>query len=306
MTAAHAHPIPAKQDHIRLCPLLQQAAPSLGFDPHAQPVVLDLAALAIARLAWRDSPVEDWHAAPDSRITDADLMRATVNVTRRVRELLDAGTTPHPARTRVTETSPAGEACTRLHARQSDDPTAVFEVIQVMLTAPDRRLPDGRQMQELAPTPEELATYGDHIHALHRRWMRIADHEGASAVLLLLASYAAVSCRRWWLGLDWPYLVTEFLARLKNPARWGNPALIAHARGLVPPAQAIDPDDLRAALLAGPDHLDADTARYCLRAGIGNLLPRDYHRPPRPRHVLPAAVLALIEPAPPAYREPLP
>jgi hypothetical protein len=61
--------------------------------------VFDLAAVAIARLAWRDSPLENWHAAADSRISDAELMRATVNVTRRVRGLLDVGSIVRPAGT---------------------------------------------------------------------------------------------------------------------------------------------------------------------------------------------------------------
>jgi hypothetical protein len=99
MTADPSHPILPAPGRAGLHALLLQAAPSLGFSPVDQNVVLDLAAVAIARLAWRDSPVEDWHAAPASRICDADLMRATVNVTRRVRELLGAGSGRHPATT---------------------------------------------------------------------------------------------------------------------------------------------------------------------------------------------------------------
>lgn len=176
---------------------------------------------------------------------------------------------------------------------------AALDAVDAELTAPDRRLPDGRQLRELAPTPEQLAAYGDHVHGLRHQWVAIADHLSTPTVLLLLAAYAAVSCRRWWLGLDSPYLVTEFLARLENPSRWGSPAMVAHLQGLAPPAQATDLDHFRALLLAGPDHLDAQTARYCLRAGIGHLFPRDYHRPPRPRHILPSTVLALVEPTPP-------
>jgi hypothetical protein len=71
--------------------------------------------------------------------------------------------------------------------------------------------------------------------------------------------------------------------------------MVAHVRSLTPPPQATDLDKLHGQLLAGPDHMDAETARYCLHAGIGHLLPRDYHRAPRPRRLLPNAVYALIK-----------
>jgi hypothetical protein len=71
------------------------------------------------------------------------------------------------------------------------------------------------------------------------------------------------------------------------------------SQGLTRPRQATDLDQLRELLLAGPDRLNAESTHYCLRAGIGHLLPRDYHRPPRPRRVLPHAVLALVEPTQP-------
>jgi hypothetical protein len=301
MATGHSRLILEDRDRDRagLHALLRQAARSLGFDPADQSVVLDLAAVAIARLAWRDSPVEDWHAAPDSRIGDADLMRATVNVTRRVRELLDIDRRPYPASARSRARPPAPDPLMLSPAGPAGDTASVLDAVDVQLTEPGRRLPDGRQLRELAPTREHLAAYGDHVHGLRDRWAAFADNVGTHALLLLLACYAAVWCRRWWLGLDWPYLVTEFLARLDGPTRWGSPAKVAHVQGLAPPAQAADLAHLRGLLMAGPDHLDAQTARYCLRAGIGHLLPHDYHRPPLNRRVLPAAVLALVEPVPP-------
>src|SRR5690606_1141872 len=107
--------------------------------------------------------------------------------------------------------------------------------------------------------------------------------------------------RRWWLGLDWPYLVNAFLVRLEDPGRWGSPAMVAHVQGLAPPPQAADLRQLRGLLLAGPDRMDARTAGYCLRAGIGHLLPADYHRPPRPPRILLDAVLPLVAPVVPGH-----
>src|SRR5690606_23630067 len=85
MTDDLPHPHRSDRIRARLRTVARRTAHSLELDPSEQAVVLDLAALAIARLAWRNSPVEDWHAAPDSRISDAEMMRATTSITRHVR-----------------------------------------------------------------------------------------------------------------------------------------------------------------------------------------------------------------------------
>lgn len=38
--------------------------------------------VALTQMCWRNSVVEDWHAGPDSRISDAAMMRANVSTTR--------------------------------------------------------------------------------------------------------------------------------------------------------------------------------------------------------------------------------
>jgi hypothetical protein len=239
--------------------------------------------------------VEDWHAAPNNRISNAELMRATASITRHVRELRGVDHRSSPALTRGAPAGIGPATGVRAPARRTGGARVAFDAVAALI-APDRPLPDGRQLRELAPTPEQLAAYSDHVHGLCRRWAALADQAGTTTSLQLLADYAAVSCRRWWLGLDWPCLVTEFLARLEDPTRWSSPSIVAHVRHLAPPSQAANLDDLRMLLLAGPDRMDAETADYCLRAGIGGLLPKDYHRPPRPRHNLLDAVLPLISP----------
>jgi hypothetical protein len=71
--------------------VLRPAIRRLGFDPNDPSQLTDLAAVAITRLAWRDGPVEDWHAVPDRRISDGEMMRATVATTRFVRNLIRNG-----------------------------------------------------------------------------------------------------------------------------------------------------------------------------------------------------------------------
>lgn len=128
-------------------------------------------------------------------------------------------------------------------------------------------------MAELAPGSTELARYGDHVAILTHEWTNISRHLGTHAVLVLLAVTTASIYRDWWLAPDWPPLVAEFTACLKDPDRANSPTMTNRLRSLAPPAQAADPDQLRRLLLAGPDRLDSETAAYCLQAGLGILLP---------------------------------
>jgi hypothetical protein len=74
--------------------VLRGACVQLGFDPDDGERVKDLAAVAVTRLAWRDSPVEDWHSIRFRRIGDGEMMRANAATTRLVREIL--ADRPHP------------------------------------------------------------------------------------------------------------------------------------------------------------------------------------------------------------------
>jgi len=46
-----------------------------------------------------------------------------------------------------------------------------------------------------------------------RWWADLAAEHGLYEVLLVLACHAALRCRRWWLGPDWPYVIGEFARR---------------------------------------------------------------------------------------------
>lgn len=60
----------------------------LGLDPDCSADVVDLAAVGATLVGWRVGPLEDWHAEPDSRICDSELVRASVATTRLVKEVL--------------------------------------------------------------------------------------------------------------------------------------------------------------------------------------------------------------------------
>jgi hypothetical protein len=141
------------------------AARQVGVNPQDRAEVLDLAAVAITRLAWRDSPVEDWHADPDSRISNPELMRANAATTRLTRNLLELQV-PEPS------DQPS-------HADQSPrhtDADRLFTGIRHALAAPDRRLPDARTVGDLAPSSIELASYTDHVATLTYEWANASGH----------------------------------------------------------------------------------------------------------------------------------
>lgn len=253
----------------------REVARQLGFDPDDRGRLADLAAVGIARLAWRDGPVEDWHAVPQRRISDSELMRASAAVTRAVRDLLVAELPPPPW-----PREPAGAA---------GDADRVLADVAAMLSAPGRRLPDGRTLEELAPAREDLAAFAQHVREHTRWWADLAAGHGLYEVLLVLACHAALRCRRWWLGPDWPYLIGEF-ARRSAEADPGQLSVeqAARAQSTGPPPDMAGGSELRDLLSAGPDRLTAELAMYCLRAGLGDLGPADYGRPVPPvsRHLV--------------------
>jgi hypothetical protein len=145
-------------------------------------------------LAWRDSPVEDWHAVPHRRIMNSEMMRANAATTRQVRDLLDR-------QLLVAATSGA-------RPRVDDMFAAVYRAV----ADPNRRLPDGRTVAELAPDPSQFAAFDKHVCTYCARWTTVALEYGLPKTLVLLACYAARYCWRWWLAPRWPRVVDELFA----------------------------------------------------------------------------------------------
>jgi hypothetical protein len=237
----------------------------LGVELDRGPHLIDLAAVAVTRLVWRDGPVEDWHAAPASRVNDAEMMRANVATTRLVRSMigrLEDGTTGERDAARIVE-------------------DAVFAAV-----APSRRLPDGRTIAELAPSGPQLLLLQEHALELASLWGRRFREFGVRDVLSLLACCAA-RCWRWWLTPTWPAVVDAFLGQISTTL---------HGE-LIAPGEAVGEHGavrLAEVLLAGPDHLRPEVASWVVRAGLGHLLPQDCGLSPMPRRPLPAAFVRLV------------
>lgn len=226
-----------------------------------RPVLLGLAAIGVTKLAWRNSPVEDWHSVRYRQIGQAEMMRANAATTRLVRDAL------------------------LRHAL--DDPVGTFDAVAAVITDGSRQLPDGRRLRQLAPTEVQYGIFRDEATAVCRDWsVRVMQH-GLPPLLLALAGEAGRgSSRRWWLGPDWLAVVAEFVARLEDPSRWEDAMQATWVRTAQRPGGLPEPGRLGQLLLRGPDLLRPAWADYCLRAGLGAIIPRWWEKPPLARQQL--------------------
>lgn len=229
----------------------------LGVDPDDENTVVGLASVGATSLAWRNSPLEDWHACPYRRISQGEMMRASVATTRLVRDLIH---TRLPGVSRVTNTVGDGSVAA----------TSLFDAAERVIADPQRRLPDGRTLVELAPSPAHFGVFAAHVRECARWWTVLAAEHGLEPVLWMLACTGGARCQRWWSTPWWPARVEEFVRRLRDPARWDDPLIMAHLNELSAPRDAADHDELRRRLLAGPDRLSAAGAEYCLLTGLGD------------------------------------
>lgn len=253
---------------------LREEAAERRLDLDDRRALVDLAAVGVAKLAWRNGPVEDWHSVRYRRIGQREMMRANASATRLVRDLLEP-------RIRA-EQGPADDG-----RRPDVDARALFEQIGSAVADPDRRLPDGRALSEFAPSQDQFRHFCMDVQGHCREWTLQAEEYGLHRVTLALACEAGTGlCRRWWLGPDWPAIVEEFVARLDDPRRWEDQTMIDWTSRLERPVDLPGHCTLRALLLNGPDLLTAEWADYCLRAGLGAIIPRWWESsPPSARHI---------------------
>ncbi len=202
----------------------------LGLNPDDRAAVIDLAAVGATLVGWRTGPLEDWHSQLSSRISDPELVRASVATTRLVRDALI-----------------------------SQAPPKLFDSLVGVLSDLERRLPDGRTLAEIAPSPDEARMHVAFVHAAVRRWEALAAVVGPGAVVGILACAGGWRARRWWGSPWWPRRVSAFLDGLDEQARCGFRS-----------DHGIGPEALGARLLDGLDRMDSGLVAACLRAGIGD------------------------------------
>jgi hypothetical protein len=230
----------------------------VGIDPHAATAVLDLAAVGLVNGAWRNSPVEDWHA--QGRLHDSDMLRVNSYSTWRVRQII--------RRWRTEVGLAAQSRGGALNAIDVDDTDRLAVRIWRWLVNPHRRLPNGMTLAELAGN--DLAEYGEHAEDALDAFAATAAQRGTRYALWRAASHGGLACRHWWGTPTWPPLVDRFLYALDQPddPPGGTDAAVG-TQLPAGPASTADRGQLRRVLLRQPWDLDTQAAQWIVHAGIG-------------------------------------
>jgi hypothetical protein len=135
------------------------------------------------------------------------------------------------------------------------------------LSNPDRVLPDGRTLGQLAG--EDLDGLVDHMDRAIGGIAASAERHGLDFTLQRAAVHGGLACAHWWGTPWWPDIVAEFLARLDDPqhSHWGEAGKwYVDLPGQ--PSEVVDRRRLRALLLDAPEALSEEAAEFCVAAGI--------------------------------------
>jgi hypothetical protein len=233
----------------------------IGIEPNDTAVILNLAAIGITNGAWRNSPVEDWHG--DGRIHDGGMLRTNVATSKLVRDVFN----DHLGEV-LDDEGDLLIVTEDLATLDTDFSDELFVAIFERLSDPERVLPDGRALRQLAG--EDLDELIDHMDQALGGITRSAERHGLDVALQRAAVHGGLACSHWWGTPWWPDIVAEFIARLGNPQHphWGEGGEW-YARLPPQPPEVIDWRRLRALLLDAPEPLSEESAEFCVAAGIG-------------------------------------
>ncbi|MFI8454562.1 hypothetical protein [Kitasatospora sp. NPDC085464] len=230
-----------------------------GIDPVDLTALLDVLAIGITNSAWRNTCVEDWHG--EGRLSDGDMMRVNSHTTHGVRQRLRGWAREHGIRTGTRE---------GLAGLTVEDADALGYRLFRWLTNPERKLPTGATLRDLARTEADLDEYVEEADRNLRGFVARMENNGVRFGLLFSAAHGALACTEWWGHPSWPTRVDQFVAVLDNPA--DHPYGPKEYERLRPePAGMQDRSALRAALMRAPWELDSAIAEWLIDAGIGCL-----------------------------------
>ncbi|MGW7610327.1 hypothetical protein ACWGKW_24210 [Streptomyces sp. NPDC054766] len=228
-------------------------------DPGDLSALLDLVALGITVKAWRNSPVEDWHA--EGRLSDSDMMRLNSHTTQAIRRRL-AGW--------AIEFNVSSASSSSLAAVDVESVRALSALLIRWLVRSDRKLPTGMTLGDLARSKAEMEAYKEHVSLQLDLLVRSAETQGVRFGLLSVAAQSLMFCSSWWLHPTWADRVERFVSMLDCPTDpfWGEGGNRLKKLG-AQPASVQDRSGLRSSLLTAPWELDATTAKWVTNAGIG-------------------------------------
>ncbi|MFJ9176564.1 hypothetical protein [Streptomyces sp. NPDC102360] len=188
-----------------------------GTDPDDLGAVITLAALGLTNGAWRNTCVEDWHAG-SGPLTDGDMLRINAATSRGVRQRMLGWT-------RECELgAEAGSRTDTLSRVYPEDLLPLMERLYRWLVRPDRMLPTGTTLGELAGAcGGDLAEYEDCADRALSGFLTGAEERGVAYAFLRAAAHGAGACRHWWGHPDWPRRVGAFRDAMGDPGHphWG-------------------------------------------------------------------------------------
>lgn len=237
--------------------LLGKVLAQQGVHPDDVVTLLRWAPLGLTIMCWRNTVLEGWHARPNSRIGDADMMRANVATTRLFHQALWFA---------FNERLADGSLVSRDDFDDEDDvqalETAFADVLEDAFS-PDRPLPHGPTLADIGG--DEVGELYEHASTQLGALLEQVDKHGIAVVLMWLAAKGRLACADWWGSPRWPLIVDAFLTRLSNrDDQWWTDYGWED-----PPAEVADTERFRHLLLSAPDALETETLRYCInRAGL--------------------------------------
>lgn len=218
--------------------------------------LLRYAPAALTHLCWRNSIVEDWHAGPDSRISDAEMMRANISTTRIFHQSLWFALGESWA-----DVGPFDESLLDPEVLAVAFADALADAFDI-----DRLLPHGITLGDLGG--EEFDELQEHAALQLSALVSMAERHGSHTVVMWLGLRGLTTATsHWWGTPKWPFIVDEFFRRLDDPEheRWrstGPPG--------PPPPPAHDRLWFRKHLLTTPEDLPTAVVEYCIHdAAIG-------------------------------------
>lgn len=229
-------------------------------DPGLLGDIVPVWAIGMANGAWRNTIIEEWHAG-SGPLSDGDMLRLNSYTTHGLQQRLRGWL-------RECELDAADDTA-ELDDLDPEDVDALVDLLYTWLTRPERRLPTGVTLSQLAESAEStIEEYGEDADQALGGFLDMAYERGPAFAFLRTAAHGAAACPHWWNHPRWPAHVDAFIAELRDP---GNEHL---GRLSQRPSAIGDLDALRSVLLTRPWDLDSESAQWIIDAGLRYVQPQ--------------------------------
>jgi hypothetical protein len=195
-----------------------------------------LVSIGVVLGSWRNGPFENVHAGDGlGAVDDGEMMRSNASLVREVAAELAA----------------------------HDDLHAALLAVRRLVVDPMRELPDGRTVKQVCgPLYKDAVRHANGfvatmVHRLH-------GNEPGDVWRFLVATGVITGWS--WHGTPWwPHIVDDFVDSLSTTK------MRERAERITVEPEIHDPQELRTALIAGPDTLPPNTAYWCVALGLGSV-----------------------------------